>query len=154
MTKREVVSLAMKLLAVYFLMMTLPFFLALLFDGQHSLPKISLPIGIAGMSCILLFGNKIIARLLIPDDDTTPVTTHLLVSDWQAILFSAIGVSVVIKGVQSLVTRISYIPQAPFSHSLLVPSFISISIGVLLFFQARGLANLWKFFQDKRKIGE
>ncbi len=151
MTKRDVVSLAVKIIGVFYLVQAVPFVVASLFAGGSagSSSGVILVLGILVLGALLVWGSEAVGDLLVPKKENAAVPAVLSLSDWQTVAFSAIGVSTFIRGVQQLGAVMSY-PTQNFRYQSIVSGIIMAAIGAGLFFGARGLANLWKSFQERR----
>jgi hypothetical protein len=147
MTRQGLFSLAMRVIGVYFLVMICPYYLSMFFqqDTLSSItPFITASLTLA-LSLVLIFASGPIGRLLAGGKSEAVNLTALTCGDWQAILFSAIGVGTMVRGVQQLGL---YLPGGRgISMERVVPAAFQIVLGVALFLGARGLANLWRMLR-------
>ncbi|MHB9027289.1 MAG: hypothetical protein ACYC9O_00820 [Candidatus Latescibacterota bacterium] len=151
MTKRDLVSLAMKLIGVFYLVQVVPLVFSLLLPGDYTNRSSSFVLGggILAVGLLLVFGGSDIAGFIIPQKENSTVSSALSVSDWQAIFFSVLGVYTFIQALRSISTFFYY-PKFNMQVQSLVSGSVMLVIGILLFIQARGLANLWRFIQEHR----
>lgn len=150
MTTRDLVSLAMKIIGVYYLVQSAALFLSIFTSGGFTLqsPFFVQSAGLLALVLLLLFGSGAIARLFVPEERNSTVSSGLSLGDWQAIFFSAIGVSTIVQALRSL-SGFFYYPKHQMQTQVLVSGIVMIIIGLLLFAQARGLANLWRSIQEQ-----
>ncbi len=144
MTRQELLALAVRIIGVYLLVMFGPYYLSIFFQKSVTstiAPLIQASLTLA-VSLVLIFASCPIGRLLAGGKDESVNLTALTFSDWQTILFSAIGVVTTIRGLQQLGMSLLYIRAM--SMELIVPAAVQIMLGVALFLGARGLANLWR----------
>ena len=151
MTKRDLVSLAMKVIGVFYLIQIVPFGASFFMSEGLSNRFLQLipVVGVLGAGLLLVFGSGAIARLIVPHKEDATVSSALSLSDWQTILFSAIGVSTFVQALRSM-SAFLYYPKQNMQLQSLVSGIVMMVIGILLFFQARGLANLWRLIQEHR----
>ena len=154
MKKNDLTSLAVRFMGVYILVSAVPgasvFFVP---SAVQSNPLMVLPpLLLIVIAVLFIIYNRRIGSLIVSGIDTgDDIPSAMTVADWQAVLFSAIGVSTVSRGfwslTNSLLSRVNH-----FQTPTVVTSLVMIAVGVVLFFQSRGLANLWKRFQESRDM--
>lgn len=175
MTKRELTALILKLLGVYAIIQSLPHFQPLIrllrglvYESERVQNQVSrsltmsIPFALlAGTGIILLTNSRSLAYLLVKDDSDAKLATTLRAEEVQAIGFSIVGVLVFLLAVPRLAQFIGYawfIASLRTSQASVVPfvatmwqnglSFVvQCSLAIVLFFRARGLANLWHRIQ-------
>ena len=174
MTKRSIASLAIKLMAVYVLILSAPSIL--------SLGAVLGPLGAdsslwvlfsAIVSLIIFLGAFIwlirradwFAQKIVPDDESTEAIDKLTLSEVQAIAFSCIGLLVLSQTLPALGQQISYIgalkyaadpgvkvPIFASSLSKILSTVLQLAIGAYLFLSPRGLVELWSRLQKTRPM--
>jgi len=150
MKKRGLAALAMKIMGVFYLVQAVPFAFSVLFSREiMDNPRTFIPAaGVFAAGLLLLLGGGIIGNYLVPQEDNDTVSSSLSVGDWQAVFFSAIGVSTVVRGIQSVSAYFTF-PKFTMQLQSLVSGIVMTAIGLALFLQARGLAVLWRFIQER-----
>lgn len=155
MKTRGVASLAFKILGVFFVAQAVTLFGALPFSLKSGyfgtlLGSFLLTL-LAGFG--LVFLSRSLGRRLVPDSENEEFSTSLSVSDWQSIAFSAMGVIFFVAALRDFAGL--YRPMTSrFELTLpsLLPSIVQLVLGLGLFFQARGLANVWRRLQESRTV--
>lgn len=115
---------------------------------------------------VLRFSGRIAARL-IPEDGETGTLLNLSFRECQTLGFSFIGLCLVVQALPQLIQLISSIRFEGYVTDMagrvdlyrrVLPKALAflaqLVIGLLLFFQARGLAGLWALVQNARPMGK
>jgi len=180
MTKRELAELILKLLGVYAIIQSLPFFEPLigllrgLVYGSERVPgdvsaslTMSIPFVLtAGAGIILLAWSGSLSRVLVKDDGDAKLTTSLCAEEVQAIGFSVVAVLVFLLAVPQLAKFIGYVwfiaslrnSRAPMTGHVMsmwqngLSFVVQCGLAIVLFFKARGLANLWHRIQAGKYV--
>jgi len=169
MTKRELAAFILKLLGVYAIIRSLPLFMYLSLTlatlGQEkdevsgrvwmyfcmSVPSILTAIA----AIVLLTCSRGLAAVIVRQDSDARLSTSLRAEEVQAIGFSIVAVLVFLSAMPSLIefiTSLWYVctqPEGAASRLVRTAwqsglSFaIQFVLAIVLFFRARGLANLW-----------
>lgn len=175
MTKRELTALILKLLGVYAIIQSLPFLQpltrllrGLVYESErvHSQVSASVTMSIpfvlmAGAGIILLTNSRGLACVLVKDDGDAKLTTSLRAEEIQAIGFSIVAVLVFLSALPRLAQfigcvwfmaslRSSQAPMAGFVMSMWQSGLsfaVQCGLAIVLFFRARGPANLWHRIQ-------
>lgn len=154
MKKTEFVSLIVRLMGVFYLVTIAPGVIGLVYVKRFSslLPIMIPHIFVLVISVSLIVFSRQLARIIVSGPETSEVIpSHLSISDWQAVLFSGVGVLTMANGVRWL-TKIMNFTTGEIQPIMLIPGLVTIAIGAALFLQSRGLANLWTRFQDMRRL--
>jgi len=175
MTKRELTAMILKLLGVYVIVKSLAFLqpMAALVGGlgyqTDKAPNqmlmcaiMSIPFALtAGAGVILLACSRGLACVLVKDDGDAMLTTSVRAEEIQAIGFSIVAVLVFLSAVPRLAQFIGYAwfvaslrsSRAPMEVHIMslwqngLSFVIQCGLAIVLFFRARGLANLWHRIQ-------
>ena len=180
MTKRELAELILKLLGVYAIIQSLPFFQPLIgllrglvYESERIQSQVSASLTMsipfvltAGAGIILLTCSRSLASILMKDDDDAKLTASLRAEEIQAIGFSIVAVLVFLSAVPRLAQFIGYVwfiaslrsSQAPMVGHVMsmwqngLSFAIQCGLSIVLFFRARCLANLWHRIQAGRYV--
>ena len=175
MTKRELTALILKLLGIYAIIQSLPFlqfFPAILGGLGYETGRtpnqvwvyvtMSIPFALTAVAgIILLMNSHSIACVLVKDDGDAKLSASLRAEEVQAIGFSVVAVLVFLSAVPRLAQFIGYAwftasarsSQAPMAVHIMslwqngLSFAIQCGLAIVLFFRARGLANLWHRIQ-------
>jgi amino acid transporter len=141
----------MKIMGVFFIIQVIPIVFSIFMATNLNSRSISffMPAGILFIGLLLVFCSGAIARLIVRPKEDSAISSALSLSDWQTVLFSALGVSTVVHAFRSVSTYFTY-PRQEMHGPWLISSIVMTTVGILLFIQARGLANLWQFIQERR----
>ena len=173
MTKRELAAFVLKLLGVYAIIQSLPLFMyvssMLATLGQENGDMagrfwmqvcMSVPFVLSAIAAVVLLTcNRGLAAVVVREDSDAKLTTSLSGNDIQAIGFSIVAVLVFLSAIPDLVefiVNLYYIGSQPEGARfrfirLAWQSGLSVTLQLVLasvlFFRARGLANLWRRIQ-------
>jgi hypothetical protein len=180
MTKHELASFALKLLGIYVFIESLPLFqylggLAYMLKSsrQGAVPEFwasvvmlipLLLVAVAG--AVLFIFSRDLAPRLVGEDGPLGMSGILTGDDVQAIGFSIVAVLIFLRAVpqmgqaiwtifDALSQRYSEPPSERAVQNFFrygIPTIIQLVLAVVLFFQARGLANLWHRIQVARYV--
>ncbi len=171
MTKKEIVSLSLKLAGIYCLIMSIP-------HVGHVMAAVStwrlgflfMLISITPFVLLLLFGAYLIFSSKLPSKMASSMiqeekTTSFTFQDIQVLAFSIIGVwllSSTIPTFIQVIVRITLLhstSQRSFSVfrdsyiiSQIVAAVLKLALGIYLFSGSKGLAKLWQKFQSTRGV--
>lgn len=170
MTKNDIITLALKILGIYCIIvaiLTLRFTISMIFSfyvDQPSAPSLtSIIVGsliplvfLILLSYFLIAKSDTLSKLLIQNDDKEKIIQSFSLEDMQAIVFSVVGVIVIIWALPKLsqiVTQISFLKihrEDPLSIRIgqrLISDIIDVGfrliLGGYLFLGGRGLAKVW-----------
>ena len=166
MTKKEIVSLSLKLAGIYCLILSISYFGFAIMNAVSSWRQgfLYMLISITPSVLLLLFGaylifsNKLpskIASSMIQEEKTTSFTFQ----DIQVLAFSIIGVWLISSAIPTFIQAILQITvlysgsqqSVPvYSISQIVASVLKLALGIYLFSGSKGLAKLWQKFQSTR----
>jgi hypothetical protein len=161
MTKKEIVSLSLKLAGIYCILMALTYSsIAMIsifsYRGQSFLVTLFslMPFILFLASGIyLIFSTKIDAKL-IPSIDQESKPSSLSSHEIQSLAFSIIGVFVLVNAIpdfiQIIITVTSGINVSYLSH--IVAVLIKLALGIYLFLGSKGLSGLWHKLQSTRSM--
>ena len=166
MTKKEIVSLSLKLVGIYCLILSISYFGFAIMSAVSSWRQgfLYMLISITPSVLLLLFGaylifsNKlpsIMASSMIQEEKTTSFTFQ----DIQVLAFSIIGVWLLSIAIPTFIQAILQITvlysgsqrSVPvYSISQIVASVLKLALGIYLFSGSKGLAKLWQKLQSTR----
>jgi len=166
MTKKEIVSLSLKLVGIYCLILSISYFGFAIMSAVSSWRQgfLYMLISITPSVLLLLFGaylifsNKlpsIMASSMIQEEKTTSFTFQ----DIQVLAFSIIGVWLLSIAIPTFIQAILQITvlysgsQRSFPVyfiSQIVASVLKLALGIYLFSGSKGLAKLWQKLQSTR----
>ena len=175
MTKREVVSLLIKLMIVYAMLQFVPSLLYVIglmsfihespTPGQaalHILVSLIIPLFWIGIFVLILRFNQRIAALIVPNDGDCGTLVSLSFNDIQTLGYNFIGLLLIVQSFPQLIQFISTIRFERNMDALarditlfrrvlpqLFAFLFQFILGLALFLRARGLANLWEKLQQK-----
>jgi hypothetical protein len=177
MTKRETASLLIKLMAVYAMLQFAP---SLLYVIGHlhtvrssptpghgaimlAITLVSPLIWIGFCLFILRFSSKM-AKLIVRDDGECGALLSLSFKECQTLGYNFIGLLLIVQSFPQLLRLASTVRVAEYVGSLtddtrllrnVLPTLLAFLaqfiLGLVLFFRARGLANLWENLQQKTR---
>ena len=166
MTKKEIVSLSLKLAGIYCLIMSISYLSFAIMSAVSSwrqgfsymlisiIPSVLLLL----FGAYLIFSNKlpsIMASSMIQEEKTTSFTFQ----DIQVLAFSIIGVWLLSSTIPTFIQAILRITILYSSSQQSVPVYfisqivaavLKLALGIYLFSGSRGLAKLWQKFQSTR----
>lgn len=100
--------------------------------------------GVAGVGVCLLVFSEWIGRRILPRDGGGPAEGASDSLTWQAIAFAVLGVYLVAESMPGIVANTVYgFNESGIMGAQRLSDLVQIVVGVVLFFQARGLAGLW-----------
>ncbi len=145
MSSQDVASFVLRLLGVLLLVTSIPIAMAVIADqGGPGLGPLtaSVLVGVA-----LIVWSRPLGSRIAPSPGKPSDAKALSVTDWQAIAFSAIGIMVIVRSLEAFAD--SYFRSEAFGAELWPWPFTAVPllqlvVGVLLFFQGRGLAAFWR----------
>lgn len=173
MTKRELAAFVLKLLGVYAIIRSLPLFmyislmLATLGQENGEMARrfwmqvcMSVPFVLSAIAAVVLLTcNRGLSAVVVREDSDAKLSTSLSGNDIQAIGFSIVAVLVFLSAIPGLVKFIGSLyyvvsqPEGARSRFLRIAWQSGLSVALqlvlasVLFFRARGLANLWRRIQ-------
>jgi hypothetical protein len=176
MTKKEIVSLSLKLAGIYCLIMaithlnfTIMSVVSSLREGFWSMlisitPFILLLLSITPFVLLLLFGAYLILSNKLPSKMVSSMieeekTTSFTFQDIQVLAFSIIGVWLISSAIPTFIQAIVRITLLYSSSQQSVSVYfipqilaavLKLALGIYLFSGSRGLAKLWQKFQSTR----
>jgi hypothetical protein len=156
LTGYDLAVLTLRLAAIYFVFEGLPSIIIIvisLFYGPpteyqrtQELVTIALPGCYAGLAIFLWLASKPIARKIVTPSKRYQPPATLQAHQLQAVAFSVVGVLLMAWGfpllIANMVTRRSGDPSV-LESSWFIHEAVEILLGVVLFFQAKGLAIYW-----------
>ncbi len=166
MTKKEIVSLSLKLAGIYCLILSISYFGFAIMNAVsawrqgflYMLISITPSVLLLLFGAYLIFSNKLpskIASSMIQEEKTTSFTFQ----DIQVLAFSIIGVWLLSIAIPTFIQAILQITvlysgsqrSVPvYSISQIVASVLKLALGIYLFSGSKGLAKLWQKFQSTR----
>jgi len=166
MTKKEIVSLSLKLAGIYCLILSISYLSFAIMSAVSAWRQgfLYMLISIIPSVLLLLFGaylifsNKlpsIMASSMIQEEKKTSFTFQ----DIQVLAFSIIGVWLISSAIPTFIQAILQITvlysgsqqSVPvYSISQIVASVLKLALGIYLFSGSKGLAKLWQKFQSTR----
>ena len=155
MSRQDVASLVLKLLGVFLLAQWIPYAGSILTTLKRESFFIAgvpfLLMGIVGVVLIAAAGP--LSRRLTADAQPSDAPGPLSIAVWQAIAFSAIGVSVLASGLHRLagLAAMHLVENQSIWPSVVSPA-LQVVVGVALFLQAKGLAGVWRRLQESRPM--
>jgi hypothetical protein len=181
MTKRSLVSLFVKMLAIYFLVRSIPSLLSI----GHSLSLYSLRdfdspgpflIVLSSIFLLLVFGilmviviwksDRLSKRFVTEDEPLFPIG-KLSSEEVQNLAFSWIGILILVSGVSGVVYNLAYLLRIKFmvgaeqvkipfiqNSAQFISSVAEIIIGVVLFLYPNGLVRFWHSIQRQRFVNK
>ena len=166
MTKKEIVSLSLKLAGIYCLIMSISYLSFAIMNVVSAWMKGSLYmlISIIPSVLLLLFGAYLIFSSKLPSKMASSMieeekTTSFTFQDIQVLAFSIIGVWLLSIAIPTFIQAILQITvlysgsqrSVPvYSISQIVASVLKLALGIYLFSGSKGLAKLWQKFQSTR----
>ena len=175
MTKRSFVSLFLKMVAIYFLVRSIPSLLSI-GDSLYSLRNFGYPesfyivlssilslfVFAALMVVVIWKSDRLSIRFVTEDESLFPIG-KLSSEEIQRLAFSWIGIVTLISGVSGLVYNLAFFVRIKFmvgaeqvkipyiqNSSQFISSLSEIIIGVFLFLYPNGLLRLWHSIQKQR----
>jgi len=171
MTRHELASFALKLLGIYTFLQSLPLFqflgglaYALRSDRRETAMEFWVIVGmlvplllVAAAGAVLVVFSRNLAPRLVGEDKPLNISSVLTGRDVQAIGFSIVAVLIFLRAIPQIgqtIWTIFYAVPRRFSEPAPgrivqdiwrygIPAVIQLVLAVVLFLQARGLANLW-----------
>ncbi len=177
MTKKEIVSLSLKLAGIYYLIMAIAYLNFTIMAVVSSLrgqgfwdmlisitPFVLLLLSITPFVLLILFGAYLIFSNKLPSKMASSMieeekTTCFTFQDIQVLAFSIIGVWLLSSAIPSFIQAIFRItvlyPSSQqsvpvYTISQIVAAVLKLALGIYLFSGSRGLAKLWQKFQSTR----
>jgi len=165
MTKKEIVSLSLKLAGIYCLIMSISYLSFAIMNVVSAWMKGSLYmlISIIPSVLLLLFGAYLIFSSKLPSKMASSMieeekTTSFTFQDIQVLAFSIIGVwllsSAIPNFIQAIVRIIMYSTSQRSVSVYLIPQIVAavlkLALGIYLFSGSKGLAKLWQKLQSRR----
>ena len=179
MTKREVASLALKILGIYAFIISVSVLQSMVLmiatysaqytDHPNRGPGLSsLATGsiislllLIFLGCFLITASEKLSRLIFPKDVAEERVLSLASKDAQTIAFSIVGVLLLARAVPRLfgvIVQISHLCQeSPFSRSIKwraiessVVLVVQFALGLYLFLGSKGLSGLWHKMQQTK----
>lgn len=154
-SRLDVAVIALRLIGIYILVqaallgaMLIPGIVSA-FSISTVLKELILPLvliaGVAGVGGCLLVFSEWIGRRILPRDGGGPAAGALDSSTWQAIAFAVLGVYLIVESMPRIVANTVYygFGESEIMGAQRLSDLVQIAVGVVLFFQARGLAGLW-----------
>ena len=174
MTKKEIVSLSLKLAGIYCLIMSISYLsftsanVATAWrrdDLWHMLTSITSfvllllsftpSVSLLLFAAYLIFSRKLPSRMassiIIQEEEATSFTFQ----DIQMLAFSIIGVWLLSSAIPRLcatVVRMTELQSASYIISQMVTGVLKVALGIYLFLGGKGLARLWQRFHSTRGI--
>jgi len=172
MTKKEIVSLSLKLAGIYCLIMSISYFGFAIMNVVSSwrqgfsymLISITPSVLLLLFGAYLIFSSKlpsIMASSMIQEEKTTSFTFQ----DIQVLAFSIIGVWLLSSAIPIFIRNIVEIMVMHLTSQQSVPVFrdkyfisrivaavLKLALGIYLFSGSKGLAKLWQKFQSTRGV--
>lgn len=154
-TRFDIAVIGLRLLGVYALLHALPLLAMpfMVFDGSfdtwQTLWYFVTPSAHAAAGVLLLFQTSWLAARILPRGGSMgAMAVSPSGRDYQAIAFSVVGLIVALLAVADLAEVVlRYMPSIAGGYVLEMeiwgPAIIQFALGVILFFQGPGLANLW-----------
>jgi len=166
MTKKEIVSLSLKLAGIYCLILSISYFGFAIMNAVsawrqgflYMLISITPSVLLLLFGAYLIFSNKlpsIMASSMIQEEKTTSFTFQ----DIQVLAFSIIGVWLLSSAIPNFIQAILQITvlysgsqqSVPvYFISQIVASVLKLALGIYLFSGSKGLAKLWQKLQSTR----
>jgi len=179
MTKRGLVSLFLKMVAIYFLVGSIPSLLSIA-DSLYSLRNLGYPESFyivlssifslfvfAALMVIVIWRSDRLSKRFVAEDEPLFPIGKLSSEEIQRLAFSWIGILTLISGVSGVVYNLAYLVRIKFmvgaeqvripyiqNSSQFVSSLSEIIIGVVLFLYPHGLVRLWHSIQRQRFISQ
>ncbi len=176
MTKKEIVSLSLKLAGIYCLIMSISYLSFVIMSARSALrkdflymlisitPFVLLLLSITPFVLLLLFGVYLIFSSKLPSKMASSIiqeekTTSFTFQDIQVLAFSIIGVWLISSAIPTFIQAILHITvlylssqqSVPvYSISQIVASVLKLALGIYLFSGSKGLAKLWQKLQSTR----
>ena len=166
MTKKEIVSLSLKLAGIYCLILSISYFGFAIMSAVSSWRQgfLYMLISITPSVLLLLFGAYLIFSNKLPSIMASSMTqeektTSFTFQDIQVLAFSIIGVWLLSIAIPTFIQAILQITvlysgsqrSVPvYSISQIVASVLKLALGIYLFSGSKGLAKLWQKFQSTR----
>jgi hypothetical protein len=176
MTKKEIVSLSLKLAGIYCLIMAITRLNFAIMSAVSSLrqgfwdmlisitPFVLLLLSFTPVVLLLLFGAYLIFSSKLPSKMVSSMieeekTTSFTFQDIQVLAFSIIGVWLLSSAIPSFIQVIVRITVLHSSSQQSVPVYyisqivavvLKLALGIYLFSGSKGLAKLWQKFQSTR----
>ncbi len=180
MTKHELASFALKLLGIYALIESLPLFQSLsglvytlrsvrggtITEFWPSLIMLVPFLLMAAVGALLMLFSRDLAPRLVGEDKPLGLPSALTGRDVQAIGFSIVAVLIFLQAIPQIghvIWTAFYVFPRRFSEPMPgrlaqdiwrygIPTVIQLVLAVVLFLQARGLANLWHRLQSQKYV--
>ncbi len=167
MTKKEIVSLSLKLAGIYCLIMAISHFghaiPSIVILGRRGFWSMLLLLSLTPFVLLLLFGVYLIFSSKLPSKMASSMieeekTTSFTFQDIQVLAFSIIGVwllsSAIPNFIQAIVqTTILYSSSrqsvSVYFMSQIVAAVLKLALGIYLFSGGKGLAKLWQRFHTQ-----
>lgn len=155
-SRLDVAVIALRLIGLYLLLqcvllgiMFVPGMFTSFSGSQLTWLELAAPLGFyAGMVgvgiCLIVFSEGM-GRRLLPRGGGAPSAGAPDGAAWQAIAFAVVGVYLVASTLPQLVTNTLYSirDETDYMQPQMLSDLLEITLGVLLFLQARGLARFW-----------
>ncbi len=167
MTKREMLSLLIKLMGIYALVHFVPLVVQslgiLAMQSQqvqnqtlhHVLALIAIGFATPGIWIVLclvvIVKSDWFAKQIYKEDGPASQLTTLGFRDFQLLGIFFIGLAFLIRSVPQLTMAIRYYSSPHSDWTLLISPTVQLAIGLYLFLYPQGLANLWALIQGKPK---
>jgi hypothetical protein len=179
MTKKEIVSLSLKLAGIYCLIMAISYLSFAIMSAHSALrqgfwdmlisitPFVSLLLSFTPVVLLLLFGAYLIFSSKLPSKIASSMieeekTTSFTFQDIQVLAFSIIGVWLLSSAIPAFIRPIVQIILYSTSQrsvsvfrdsymiSQIVAAVLKLALGIYLFSGGKGLAKLWQKFQSPK----
>ncbi len=166
MTKKEIVSLSLKLVGIYCLILSISYLSFAIMNVVSALRQgfWNMLLSITPFVLLLLFGAYLIFSSKLPSKMASSMiqeekTTSFTFQDIQVLAFSIIGVWLLSIAIPTFIQAIFQITvlylssqqSVPvYSISQIVASVLKLALGIYLFSGSKGLAKLWQKFQSTR----
>lgn len=157
MTPRDIAALTVRLLGVVTLAQSIPYMLSLLLSREFSMnpAMVAIPVTLTLIGVVFIAAARTISSWIARDATYAATSPQpLTFREWQTLFFSVIGLLIFSRGIPELFGGLfPLFDQADFRHTALTGAVQSV-VGAAIFFQARGLANLWRYVQQSRSMRE
>lgn len=175
MTKRSFVSLFIKMVAIYFLVRSIPSLLSIgdsLYSSRnfgypesfyYALSSILLLFAFAALMVIVIWKSDRLSLKFVTEDEPLFPIGKLSSEEIQRLAFSWIGIVTLISGLSGVVYCLAYLVRVKFmvgaeqvkipyiqNSSQFISSLFEMVIGAFLFLYPHGLVRIWHSIQRER----